>query len=111
MRHLFVFAVGLLTTAGQLRAESEASIQGRIDAAIGAGGGEVLIPSGIHLITRGLKLQNAKHVRLAASKPGTATLQLGPLAFAQASSAVEAGAREIPVSGMRNFEPGMRIKI
>jgi len=42
----------------------EAEIQRYIDEAIKAGGGEVVIPPGVHLIERGLMLKDAKKLRL-----------------------------------------------
>ncbi len=42
----------------------EAELQRFIDEAIKAGGGEVVIPPGVHLIERGLKVKDAKKLRI-----------------------------------------------
>lgn len=55
---LFFFAVSPLS------ALPEAEIQRFIDEAIKAGGGEVVIPPGVHIIEKGLRLTNAKKLRL-----------------------------------------------
>ena len=46
------------------RALPEAELQHYIDEAIQAGGGEVVIPPGVHLIEHGLKVKDAKKLRI-----------------------------------------------
>jgi Right handed beta helix region len=55
----------LLSAALQTaQALPEAELQHYIDEAIKAGGGEVVIPSGVHLIEHGLKVKDAKKLRI-----------------------------------------------
>lgn len=110
MRYFLFFTIVILLT-GPLRAETEGDLKQRIDAAIKAGGGEIVIPAGQYAITRGLMLKNAKNVKIIAAEPGRTILQLGPLAYAEASTAVAAGAAEIPAAGLQNLTVGMRLKI
>jgi hypothetical protein len=110
MRRPLIFAAALFITS-LIRAESERDIQQRIDAAIRAGGGEVIIPAGVHRLERGLMLKDAKHVRLASAEPGKAILELGPLTFAEVSTSATAGASAIEVKNARNLILGMRLKI
>ncbi len=111
MRRSLRFLAAAFLAVCRLRAESENAIQQQIDAAIKAGGGEVVIPAGVHLLPRGLMLKDARHVRLVAEEPGKSILQLGPLAFAEAFADAPPGAAEIPVKRSQNFTAGMRLWI
>ena len=110
MRRSLLIAIGLLVSS-LLRAESESDIQRRIEEAIRAGGGDVVISAGVHAISRGLMLKDARHVRLAAAEPGKTILQLGPLAFAETADAADAGASEIAVTRSQHLTAGMRLWI
>ncbi|WP_395741003.1 right-handed parallel beta-helix repeat-containing protein [Prosthecobacter sp.] len=89
----------------------EAELQRYIDEAIKAGGGEVVIPPGEHLIERGLKITDAKKLRIIGLDAEETVLKLPPVAYALATGTTTAGATSIPVSAQRGFKPGMRLKI
>ncbi len=89
----------------------EAELQRYIDEAIKAGGGEVVIPPGVHLIERGLKVKDAKKLRIIGLDAEETVLKLPPVAYALAAGATAAGATSIPVKTQRGFKPGMRLKI
>jgi hypothetical protein len=89
----------------------EAEIQRYIDEAIKAGGGEVVIPPGVHVIERGLMLKDAKKLRIIGLDAEETVLKLPPVAYAVASGVSEAGALSIVVKTQRGFTPGMRLKI
>lgn len=89
----------------------EAELQRFIDEAIKAGGGEVVIPPGVHLIERGLMVKDAKKLRIIGLDAENTVLQLPPVAYALAAGTTAAGATTIPVQSQRGFKPGMRLKI
>jgi hypothetical protein len=93
------------------RALPEAELQRFINEAIKAGGGEVVIPPGVHLIERGLIVKDAKKLRIVGLDAEDTVLQLPPVAYALASGTTAAGATTIPVKSQRGFKPGMRLKI
>ena len=63
MNRLFLLLT-LLLLCQPASALPEAEIQRYLDEAIKAGGGEVVIPPGVHLIERGLRLKDAKKLRI-----------------------------------------------
>lgn len=93
------------------RALPEAELQLFINEAIKAGGGEVVIPPGVHLIERGLIVKDAKKLRIVGLDAENTVLQLPPVAYALASGTTAAGTTTIPVKSQRGFKPGMRLKI
>lgn len=90
---------------------TEAEIQGFINEAIKAGGGEVVIPPGTHLITKGLVIKDAKNLRLAGLDAEACVLKLPPLAFAESAAETSAGSDRISISRQQNLAPGMRLHI
>lgn len=110
MRRALLFASALVLPCF-IRAESETDIQRRIDEAIKAGGGEIVIGAGVHTIEHGLKVKDARHLRIIAAAAGKTTLRLGPLAFAEASAAASPGEAEIKTARSQNLAAGMRLKI
>lgn len=61
----FVFILCLLLVAVRpSSALTEVEIQKFVDEAVKAGGGEVVIPPGVHVIEKGLRLKDAKKLRL-----------------------------------------------
>lgn len=74
-------------------------------------GGEVVIPPGRHLIERPLQIRAAKRLQIVGLDPEITTLQLPPLAFAEAQSAAATGAREIAARRLQHLRPGMRLHI
>lgn len=93
------------------RALPEAELQRFINEAIKAGGGEVVIPPGVHLIERGLIVKDAKKLRIVGLDAENTVLQLPPVAYALAAGTTAAGATTLPVKTQRGFKPGMRLKI
>jgi hypothetical protein len=89
----------------------EAELQRFIDEAIKAGGGEVVIPPGVHLIERGLMVKDAKKLRIVGLNAEDTVLKLPPVAYALAAGPTATGATTIPVKNQRGFKPGMRLKI
>ena len=101
----------LFTALQSARALPEAELQRFIDEAIKAGGGEVVIPPGVHLIERGLIVKDAKKLRIVGIDAEDTVLKLPPVAYALAAGTTAAGATTIPVKSQRGFKPGMRLKI
>ena len=106
-----LLALLLISAVSPVLALPEAEIQRFIDDAIKAGGGEVVIPPGVHLIERGLMLKDAKKLRLVGLDAEETVLKLPPVAYAIASGTAAAGATQIGVKSQRGFKPGMRLKI
>ena len=94
-----------------VQALPEAELQRYIDEAIKAGGGEVVIPPGEHLIEHGLMVNSAKKLRIIGLDAEKTVLKLPPAAYAVAAGATTAGSTSIPVKTQRGFKPGMRLKI
>lgn len=90
---------------------TDKEIQGFIDEAIKAGGGEVVIPPGVHEITRGLVIKDAKGLRLVGLDAETCVLKLPPLAFAETAADTAAGSDRIVTSRIQNLVPDMRLHI
>ena len=99
------------TALQSARALPEAELQRFINEAIKAGGGEVVIPPGVHLIERGLIVKDAKKLRIVGLDAENTVLQLPPVAYALAAVTTAAGTTAIPVKSQRGFKPGMRLKI
>jgi hypothetical protein len=99
------------TVLQSAQALPEAELQRFINEAIKAGGGEVVIPPGVHLIERGLIVKDAKKLRIVGLDAENTVLQLPPVAYALAAGTTAAGATAIPVKSQRGFKPGMRLKI
>lgn len=107
----FLFLLLLLPAIHPANALTEAEIQKFIDDAIKAGGGEVVIPPGVHVIERGLMVKDAKKLRIIGLDAEESVLKLPPVAYATASGVTEAGATRITVKAQQAIKPGMRLKI
>lgn len=107
----FLLLLLLLAAFHPASALTEAEIQKFIDDAIKAGGGEVVIPPGTHLIERGLMVKDAKKLRITGLDAEETILMLPPVAYATAAGAAEAGATRIAVTTQQGIKPGMRLKI
>lgn len=90
---------------------TEAEIQRFIDEAIKAGGGEVVIPPGVHLIEKGLMVKDAKKLRIIGLDAEDTVLKLLPVVHATAAARTEPGTLSLPVKSQRGVKPGMRLKI
>lgn len=105
----------LLLTAATATTPAQAltgeEIQKFIDDAIKAGGGEVVIPPGVHVIERGLRVKDGKKLRITGLDAEECVLKLPPAAHATAAGVTEAGATQIRVASQRGIQPGMRLKI
>ncbi len=95
----------------QTHALTEKEIQGFLDQAIKAGGGEVVIPPGVHKITHGLVIKDAKNLRLIGLDAETCILKLPPLAFAETAAPTTAGSDRIVTTRHQNLVPEMRLHI
>lgn len=107
---LLIFSL-LLCALQPAQALTEAEIQRFIDEAIKAGGGEVVIPPGVHVIEKGLMVKDAKKLRLIGLDAEGTILKIPPAAHALAAGRTEPGATSLPVKDQRGFKPGMRLKI
>ena len=103
--------LALLSLCLPAQALTEQEIQTFINDAIKAGGGEVLIPPGTHLITQGLVIKDAKKLRLVGLDAERCILKLPPLAFAEVKEATPAGSTRIVCTRLQNIPPGMRLQI
>jgi len=109
MRRL-CFVICLLSCI-HAHALTDKEIQGYIDEAIKAGGGEVVIPPGVHEITRGLVIKDAKNLRLIGLDAEICTLKLPPFAFAETAADTAAGSDRIVTTRLQNLVPDMRLHI
>lgn len=107
----FLFLLLLLAAVRPASALTEAEIQKFIDDAIKAGGGEVVIPPGVHVIERGLMVKDAKKLRIIGLDAEETVLKLPPVAYAMASGVTAAGATRIALKAQQGIKPGMRLKI
>jgi parallel beta-helix repeat protein len=94
-----------------IHALTEQEIQGYINDAIKAGGGEVVIPPGTHMITKGLVIQDAKKLRLIGLDAERCILKLPPLAYAEVSEAAPAGSTRIVCKRLQNLHADMLLQI
>ena len=101
----------LLFISPAAHALTEAEIQTFINEAIKAGGGEVLIPPGTHMIHKGLVIKDAKKLRLIGLDAERCVLKLPPLAFAEVKEAAPVGSTRILCTRLQNIPPGMRLQI
>jgi len=111
MMKKFLFFLLPLIALQPVGALTEAEIQKFINDAIKAGGGEVVIPPGVHVIERGLKVKDAKKLRITGLDAEESVLKLPPVAYAVSAGTGAAGATRINVQAQRGFKPGMRLKI
>jgi hypothetical protein len=86
-------------------------IQQWIDEAINAGGGVVTIPEGVHVLSKGLLLKNAKKLALRGISKERCVLKLSPLTYAVCAQDTAAGESELRVHSQRGWVPGMRARI
>lgn len=111
MKFTALLAPLLLLSFQPVQALPEAEIQRYIDEAIKAGGGEVVIPPGVHLIEKGLKVKDAKKLHIVGLDAEECVLKLPPAAFGTAAAETPAGGMRIAVKMQQGFKPGMRLKI
>lgn len=111
MKFFPLLAILLFSAISPAQAVTEAEIQRFIDEAIKAGGGEVVIPPGVHVIERGLMVKDAKKLRIVGLDAEETVLKLPPVAYAITSGATMTGAAQIGVKAQRGFKAGMRLKI
>ena len=93
------------------RALTEEELQGFINDAIKAGGGEVVIPPGTHLISKGLQVKDAKKLRIVGIDMERTLLKLPPLAFAETAGAAQAGDLRLETKRIQGLKPGQPIQI
>ena len=90
---------------------TEDEIQGYLNDAIEAGGGEVVIPPGVHLLKKGLAIRDAKKVRLIGLEADRCVLKLPPIAYARVKGETPKGADHLITAGMQHVVPRMRLRI
>lgn len=105
---LLALTFGIGTAAHAL---TEQEIQSYINDAIKAGGGEVVIPPGTHLITRGLVIKDAKKLRLIGLDAERCILKLPPLAYAEVSEATPVGSTRIVCKRLQNLRADMPLQL
>lgn len=93
------------------RALTEQEIQGYIDEAIKAGGGEVVIPPGVHQIVKGLQVKDAKKLRIVGIDMERTVLKLPALVFAETSTEAKTGDQTLKTKRMNGIKPGQQIQI
>lgn len=111
MKFLPLLSLLLLAALSPAWALTEGEVQRFIDDAIKAGGGEVVIPPGVHVIEKGLVVKDAKKLRIVGLDAEETVLKLPPVAYAIAASGEEAGATRLTVRAQQAIKPGMRLKI
>lgn len=100
----FVLLISLLSCIVRpAQALPEAEIQRFIDEAIKAGGGEVVIPPGVHVIEKGLRLKEAKKLRLIGLDAEECVLKAGQ--DAPALLIISGGCEEVRIEKL-TFEGG-----
>lgn len=109
-RHLALL-ISLLIAPLSCLALTGREIQAFIDEAIKAGGGEVVIPPGEHLIEKGLILKDAKRIRIIGIDADACVLKLPPLVFAETAGHAAAGSDRIQTVRSQHVKPGMRLHI
>lgn len=106
-RFCFILAAASLN----VHALTETEIQGHIDEAVKAGGGEVVIPPGVHVIERGLVIKAARNLRLIGLDAEKCVLKAPPLSYAETAAGTPAGSDRIATARLQNIKPGMRLHI
>lgn len=106
-----IAAAVLLGASEAAHALTGQEIQASIDEAIRAGGGEVAIPPGTHVLTKGLMVKDARKLRITGPRAELAILKLPPLAFAEVAQATEPGEARLSTKRMQGLAPGMQIQI
>jgi len=86
-------------------------IQSFIDQAIKAGGGEIVVPPGTHVLTRALQLKGAAKTRLIGLDAETCVLKLAPVVYAESAAETLAGADRIAISRQRGIAPGIKLRL
>ena len=108
----FTIAFALLAVLlTPLQALTEQELQTFINDAIKAGGGEVVIPPGTHVITKGLMVKDAKKLRIIGIDMERTILKLPPLVFAETATAAKAGDMRLATKRMQGMTPGLQIQI
>jgi Right handed beta helix region len=109
--HVRIAIAVLSVSLCQAWALTEPELQTFIDEAIRSGGGEVMVPPGVHEIRKGLILKDAKKVRLVGYDNERSILRLPPLAYAQVDAAAKPGDQRLSIKSMNGITVGMQIQI
>ncbi len=109
MTRSFCLIISLLCL--QAYALSEKELQVYIDEAIKAGGGEVVIPPGTHMLRKGLLVKDAKKLRIIGLDMERTILKLPPLAYAEVAEAAKPGDTRLVTKRLQNLTPGMQVQI
>jgi hypothetical protein len=98
-----------LVLCGKLQALTPEELQGFIHEASKAGGGEVVIPPGTHILPQGLLMENAAKVRLIGLDAETCILKLPPVAYAELAENASAEADRLVLGKQRGLVKGMKL--
>ena len=90
---------------------AENDLQKAIDEAIRSGGGEVRIPVGTIIIEAGLRIKNAKNLRIIGEDRFSSILRLPPAAFAETAEPTPVGATTIRLRRQQRLLPEMPLRI
>lgn len=101
----------LFLFAGIACGQQAFDLQKEINNAIKAGGGEVVVPPGEHVLPKGVVIDAAKSLRIVGYDKEECVLKLPPAAFAHTSEAAAADATELKAGQMRGLQPGMTLHI
>lgn len=99
----------LLSSPSSGWAQSEKAIQEFIDEAIKAGGGNVVIPPGVHIIQQGLRIRDGKNLKISGLDRERTILKLAPVASAIVEQDAPEGATSLTVSQPVHLVPGVKL--
>lgn len=94
-----------------LPAQAVFDLQAEVQNAVKAGGGEVVVPPGEHVIPGGLLLAAVKSLQIVGYDKESCILKLPPAARAKTSASAEPGALELKVTHQQGLKPGMTLQI
>ncbi len=107
----FLIAAIMCAALHTAHALTGAEIQASVNAAIRAGGGDVVIPPGTHVLEKGLLVKDARKLRIVAAGGGESILKLPPIIFGEVADAAGPGAAKLTTRRLRGITPGLRIQI
>ena len=100
-----------LAALGATDTPTEADIQQAIDKAIRSGGGEVRIPAGTLVLEKGLRVENARNLRIVGADRSGTILKLPPVTFAETAELTLAGSDKILLKRQQRMASGMLLRI
>ena len=92
-------------------ARSTFDLKAEVERALKAGGGEVVVPPGEHVLPDGLFLKEVKNLQIVGFDRDSCILKLPPVAYALAGRAAEKGAMQIDCQTAQGIAAGMLLQI